>query len=944
MSDEPAPHRLAARIALAFSVPIDSARRVLASALVSCAVLGCLLIARLGTVWARSGAALVLVSCLVAATLWLRRAARRSSDRKSGLAQALMGIDADLRGRVLRAYQLWSNSRSDAQPVHSSELTELHARRMLDTVDMEEVQRTARLGRTSRMRVALLLLVGVAVSLFVFTLTFLEGVDVLLARKGVGPFPLAYVEEIEILAEWPSYLDGTGRRRRLHGELSGVPRGSEIEVRVTPVVNNRKLLLTDGKTSVPLVSDGQGQLVARWVADDPAGLKVAARFGEVLLYDVHQTRVQPHSDRAPVVNLAEAPKTLSLSDVERLQLAFFAHDDHGLSQVDLVVRSGQRTDRSELVRLDGQTRMYRGGTALTREHELLRRPFLPVHISIEARDGNTATGPTWGRSQEIILLPEPLGQAVAQRHIALRFFRKSVSAYVSQEHEAGYKSRAERADMLDQAGARLLASYKELEFALRTDPAFPTRSLSFLAAQVEALGRRGDRRAEPASVLLAVDALIHGLGQREASQLAKDLGQSVEEIAVQARQLHFDPTSLSIDGLLDLLSGNQAGAKQLREVGVLGLDLGSVAIADLGRIERSIKERAFDRAEAGALHLAERLKRATPSFSSTGAGAGVESGTPSAGRGGSPQAGQGQPASNAPSEFDNLTERLSELAREGASELSELERLLDEAQEALRQDFETSPDLDEALSELKSALSELPQVGRGSGSASSEAASARSQGESMIEALERQELREAIERGRDAEQALQRAETLLDRGFGFMDADSLKRARDAVSRAVDEANRALEQQESAAARIDPQGARERAARQRDLSQRAREIHEQGQNPDSALPSENLAHLDQAARLLDQAARALEGGEAEQSRNLAEEAQGHIERASLELQERNTSDGDAGSADGGNMDFEGEVPDQDKDRARDFRERIERGLGRGSGRLAPAVRRYAEDLK
>src|SRR5690606_2693132 len=104
-------------------------------------------------------------------------------------------------------------------------------------------------------------------------------------------------------------LDGTGQRRRIQSELTGVPQGTEIEVRVMPLVKGRQFLLTDGNEQVPLVSDGQGGLVARWLADDPAGLKVAARFGEVLLYDHHQTRVQPLDDRAPSVVLVDASRT-----------------------------------------------------------------------------------------------------------------------------------------------------------------------------------------------------------------------------------------------------------------------------------------------------------------------------------------------------------------------------------------------------------------------------------------------------------------------------------------------------------------------------------------------------------------------------------------------------------------------------------------------------------
>ncbi|HXS16913.1 MAG TPA: hypothetical protein VN764_06980, partial [Polyangiaceae bacterium] len=415
--------------------------------------------------------------------------------------------------------------------------------RALDQVSLKHVAHLAQLRRRRALRVAWFVLLVSGVAVLVWPLVIVEGLDVLLARRGVGPVALSYVEDLQLTAEWPAYLDGTGERKRLGSGLLGIPEGSEIEVRVVPSVTGRELLLTDGIKRVPLVSDGQGALVARWVADDPAGLKVAARFGDVLLYDVRSTRLEPLSDLAPVVRLAGAPRTLQLAEVERLELTFMASDDHGLSQVDLVLSSGQRQVRTELVRLDGQARFYRGGHALTSEHELLRRAFLPVHVRIEARDGNTATGPLWGQSQEYVLLPEPLGNAVAQRHIALRQFRRAVSAYVAREHEAGYLALAKQKDAEGLAAEALGSALGALQQEWSKDSSAPRRSLSFLVAQVEALSRAQDR-ATPEAVLLAVDALLHQLGQREARQLAQDLGQSVEEIAVQSRQLRFDPASL----------------------------------------------------------------------------------------------------------------------------------------------------------------------------------------------------------------------------------------------------------------------------------------------------------------------------------------------------------------------------------------------------------------
>src|SRR5690606_13448612 len=152
---------------------------------------------------------------------------------------------------------------------------------------------------------------------------------------------------------------------------------------------------------------------------------------------------------------------------------------------------------------------------------------------------------------------------------------------------------------------------------------------------------------------------------------------AVEEIAVQAREIRFNAEGVNLDGLYDLLEGVKLGAGRLQEVGQLGMDIGLVAQADLTRVERSLKKKDYDLAEGAALHLAERLKRATPSFSSSG-GAGVESGLPESGSPGSKDGGASAdgPVSDAPAKFDEMSSEIDQLAQDAAGELGRLEKML----------------------------------------------------------------------------------------------------------------------------------------------------------------------------------------------------------------------------------------------------------------------------
>src|SRR5690606_15748866 len=110
------------------------------------------------------------------------------------------------------------------------------------------------------------------------------------------------------------------------------------------------------------------------------------RFGQVVVYDAVKTRLSPQNDLPPAVFLQRADEAHALSELSSLPLIYRALDDHGLSQIDLVLRSGQRVERTELAQLSGQEQSYRGAYTLTPDHDLIRKAFLPVRVSIEARE------------------------------------------------------------------------------------------------------------------------------------------------------------------------------------------------------------------------------------------------------------------------------------------------------------------------------------------------------------------------------------------------------------------------------------------------------------------------------------------------------------------------------------------------------------------------------
>ena len=79
-------------------------------------------------------------------------------------------------------------------------------------------------------------------------------------------------------------------------------------------------------------------------------------------------------DEPPKVTLDGAPREVRLAEVnEAIAIHYEATDDHGLRDVELVLRAGNREERRELARLDGETTSFSGATLLS-----VRDPFFAV--------------------------------------------------------------------------------------------------------------------------------------------------------------------------------------------------------------------------------------------------------------------------------------------------------------------------------------------------------------------------------------------------------------------------------------------------------------------------------------------------------------------------------------------------------------------------------------
>jgi len=667
--------------------------RALTALLVAVLVLGAH-VGRVGTVSARvaAGVALALV-VLIGVLRWWRERRDWMSVRRT-LARVLVPTDRLLGERALRALALLDRTESD--PVAgSAELARLHLERQIERVSPRAVQATAARRASRWHRAALLLAVVAAVGFFVAPARVAEGLDVLLARRGRAPLAMVWLDGVRISVQPPAYLKSSDRFV-LPGLPTEQPQGSLLTVRGTPRREGRRLVLTDGARETPFVSDGAGGVVARWTLAKSTRLVVAARFGSVRIEEPVGIDLRAVEDTPPDVRVVGAPLKVELGELDRLAIEYEALDDHGLREVDLVLRSGDREERRVLVRLDGD-KVERGGHALSSRDPFLRRMFLPVVITVEARD-NDPFGAKWGVSEAVTVVPPVVGGPEAQRLAALQAARDEIVDLVAFQLEAtaerapkegerapkegerapkkGERRAREPSDGREQRVTRVKDSLRSAVDGTYAGLAVPRGLAAFLLGQLDRLERRlragesAARRYE--DVLLAVDVALQDLAVRDATAVSKRLGDVAEEVAHAAQQARETERRRQGRSRLDAaLSVLELGADALVRLGALGRDVGGVAQGDTGRIKSSLRRDDLYHAELAALHLAQRLRRPNPSFGS-GQRGGVESG---AAQGSMPSG----DSSKADDHFNQLAGELEQLAQEHQAEIGNVERSLAEA-------------------------------------------------------------------------------------------------------------------------------------------------------------------------------------------------------------------------------------------------------------------------
>lgn len=929
-----------------------SARRALTAAAVA-VLLGAAHVARVGSLLARgvaAGALVLTVVALVARALILWR---RRDDLRRAVRQTIGATDPDLGGATLRALTLVERAAADER-VGSPALAALHLRRLLGRASRDRIQdRAASVGsRWASAGLAAALLAAFAVAVGPFRV--IEGLDVLAARGGEAPLELPWVDEVEVTATPPDYLH-EGRDILLPFAPTKQPRGTTVEVRGRPVRKGRALVLTDGGAEVSFVDDGAGGVVARWTLGESTTLRIAARFGEVRIRQPDELRVVSIPDDPPKVTLEGAPRTVKLLDEPSLPLRYEVSDDHGLREVNLVLRAGVKEERRVLSRPAADARTDRGGHELRALDPFFRRTYVPVEVLVEARDNDPIAGPKWGRSEAILVIPPEVGEPEAMRYAALARARDALTDLLADrmgQRPPGTQRRAEHAaheQEVQAAAARVVSEALAGEYGgLRVRGRAASLARGQLARLEDALKaeRKQTTRAthqklleESEGVLLALDAGLRGLGYRDARAVARRLADVADEAAASAAVVldgargERSSGEARLTAAVTVLSG---GGGQLLRLGELGLDLGEIVANDLRRIARARQAEDWVHAELAARDLAARLRRPEPSFGGGGRG-GVESGTPRA-----PQPGE---ASSADDQGAGAERDLEDLVRDHAAEMDAVSEALDQATskedlEALREEAKRHADA------IREAVSGLPRSAPVPGTAQSAAAAAREQAEAMAGAIEQGELKQAVQGGQGAVRSLAEAKRLSEQGGGFFPESragrEADRARETVAGELAWAEEALRKLRQATSERAKDALERSSGKEGAMAERTRELRSKGEAGDGRMPEETLEHLGEAEQAMRDAQKSLEQGEGDRGLERQRDAQRLLEMARGEDSGQDES-GEA--ADGRGFANDAEVPSKDRHKGpEEFRRRVMEGLGGSADpRLKEAVRRYAEGL-
>jgi hypothetical protein len=247
---------------------------------------------------------------------------------------------------------------------------------------------------------------------------------------------------------YPSYL-GLKASELLDPTVIEAPRGTTVELVVTPRLAARQAKLALGDTHMALSAAPNGQLVARFVAHESAPLALRLYSDGNWYEDKLRRRLKTLDDHRPEVELQLPEATGAVEVQDSVQLRWKASDDHALSVVELVVRA--QTGQEQRTRLWSSLAADKPQRTLQDESffvpaELGAEPGDVLLIWLEARDGDVVSGPNVGTSKSVNLEIATDAQQLSLRLPLLREVLDGALGSLADRLETGVPEQAVQAE------------------------------------------------------------------------------------------------------------------------------------------------------------------------------------------------------------------------------------------------------------------------------------------------------------------------------------------------------------------------------------------------------------------------------------------------------------------------------------------------------------------
>ena len=877
----------------------------------------------------------IVAAVLLWLSFWYWIQWRQRADTRRVLTQVVRPSEPELAKRAIRAIRLQNRLQKDPSS-GSLALATRFVEESLSSISLDRIRQRGRRRATGFEILAWAGLVASAVMVLTGGHRILEGCNIALSRHGRAPFAMSWLDVDSVSATPPAYLRES-EHSLLFGAKVSEPVGTVISIRGTPLHPGVELVLTNGTRWARFEGNSEGELIARMSIDRTGRLRVAARFGDVFIDQQDELIVDAVADEVPAVELLDARRSIRLTQAERVEIAFVARDDHGLRQIDLVLKSVEREERRTLMRLDGQILEQQGAHALDANDAFLKSARLPVQLRVEARDDNNLVGESWGHSDWLTLEPESPGEFEANRLREIDAVRSALIDWYAVELD-GDVAQGKRQISRDSVARVALDRLRLLENL----PGLP-QSLSLMLQahreELEPLGRASSKsKTTLEHSVLSVDSAVHALAQRDAASVAQSLADVADELARGAHQASHTEKNVGAKRRVEYATAVlDGGGRQLRTLGSLGADLAEIVRAGLVRIGRERKADNFTHVELAAQYLAARLRRPV---ASAGQSSGVESGEGGEGESARPS------SSDSAVRIERLLLELQQIREEHQSGLELLDRVLKGAQTEVEPD-EPRAAAKQRAEKLRRLAERVPYSGAEPDTALSSQNVAREQALGMSEAIERAAPDDAVSRGRATHDAINEALIRASRETeqGGVDRKSLQALREEVDIQQQHAEQVLERTKQKAARAVSGQLHEQVARERQLAERTRALAGRKRGGEASMPEAMRSDLDKAAGWMKQASDSLDRSDGDIGYDQEKRAQAILDQFVSKSKSGERSGGTNGHGKASPATDKGSVKSTgDPQLAAAFRRRVQQGLSHEvPGDLGATIRRYAEGL-